>query len=62
MAMLQVLCTLGIMYHLVPIVTTPLVLILQVIVTLVHKVIHKYKLLMPYGQGDECLHSPTIFR
>ena len=23
---------------------------------------YKYKLLMPYGQGVECLHSPTIFR
>ena len=22
----------------------------------------KYKLLMPYGQGVECLHLPTIFR
>ena len=23
---------------------------------------YKYKLLMPYSQGVECLHSPTIFR
>ena len=45
MAILQVLCI-----NFVPIVTTPVVLIPQVIVTLVRKVIRKYKLLMPYGQ------------
>ena len=46
----------SIMYHFIPIVTTPVVLIPQVIVTLVRKVklvCHtcSYKLLMPYGQG-----------
>ena len=52
----------SIMYHFVPIVTTPVVLIPQVIVTLVHKVVYKYKLLMPYSQGVECLHLPTTIR
>ena len=46
----------SIMYHFVPIVITPVVLIPQVIVTLVHEVI------MPYSQGVECLHSPITFR
>ena len=45
----------SIMYHFVPIVTTPVVLIPQVIVTLVHNSQgYKYQLLMPYS------HSPTI--
>ena len=50
----------SIMYHFVPIVTMPVVLIPQVIVTCLQG--YKYKLLMPYGQEVECLHSPTTFR
>ena len=51
-----------IMYHFVAIVTIQVVWILQIIVTLVCDAISTYKLLMHYGQGAECLHSPTIFR
>ena len=47
----------SIMYHFVPIVTTPVVLIPQIIHTCSQG--YKYKLLM---QGVECLHSPTVLR
>ena len=46
----------SIMYHFVPIVTT-IVLIPQVIGHTCSQG-YKYILLMPYGQGVECLHSP----